>query len=113
MGLDSFWKTDQPVKFDPPLNLVGGAFSAFGEGSFRGKAYNSLIQRLTGVSLYQHAIDNVTIRKMAAELRDTPYLWAILKRDGTDEDISAGEYADLQRMFAAYAEAGAVLNGWW
>jgi hypothetical protein len=104
MGLDSFWrhpdgKEVKDPEFDPPLQLCGGMFSANGQGSFRGKVYNDLIQSETGVSLYQELIPNSTVQKMAAKL-------ALMETE--DEEAT-----DLVRMFLAYGSAGFDLLGWW
>lgn len=106
MGLDSFWK--HPVEgspepeFDPPLSLCGGMFSGHGQGSFRGKVYNGIVEGVTGVSLYQEQIPNSTVREMAAKLAAHYSKLSV-----------EGEEADLVRMFLAYAESGHDLLGWW
>lgn len=115
MGLDSFWvmpgETDEhPVEhpvFVPLLRLCGGMFSEHGRQSFRGKVYSPIIERLTGVSLYQDEIPNGIIQEIADKLdaADSSDMGGY----GLDQD----EFLDLQRMFRTYADAGATLRGWW
>ncbi len=114
MGLDSYWRNPETdeillLDFDPPLRLVGGMFSEYGNGSFRGKVYAPLLEAVTGVSLYQQRISNHVIREMADVLDRTPFD----PKFQIEYGVSEQEYRDLQRMFRAYADAGAVLDGWW
>ena len=127
MGLDNFWilpkKQKNDLTFDPPLCLVGGMFSGFGQGSFRGKVYSDIIEAITGEGLYQETIPNRTIKKMAASLRDFRadekffeyyHHWQI--GEGNEAEAYSEflyEIDDLRRMFAAYAACGASLSGWW
>jgi len=121
MGLDSFWELpggSAPAKFDPPLALCGGLFSGHGEGSFRGKAYDVLIETVTGVSLYQEEIPPDTVAEMSAALgaMDFEALPASLRSQGESSsgyEVTREEYNDLCRMFASYAKLGASLKGWW
>lgn len=113
MGLDSIWVTEGGtdvfnLDFTPPLQLCGGLFSGHGTGSFRGKVYSYLIEDITGESLYQERIPNATVRMMAEKLSDLPTAYAVHRYQ-----VSVREYEDLRRMFAAYAQAGADLVGWW
>ena len=121
MGLDSFWRmpTDevrqgetnvrstqdnhpQHPTFNPPLHLCGGMLSGSGEGSFRGKVYNELIERLnelierlTGVSLYEETLPNNVIRMMADHLDSVVSVPTIYQIDQKTFD-------NLRRMFRAY-----------
>jgi len=110
MGLDCFWVKSQVVEleFDPPLNLCGGLFSSSGSGSFRGKAYDQLIEDLTGNSLYER-LTNGTVREIAEILRDTWYNEEL----GKEYDITEQEFKDLTRMFEVYAEEGCALEPWY
>ena len=115
MGLDSFWvdpKADkvmelpEPMEQVFPLQICGGILSAHGSGSFRGKVYNSLIESITGESLYQDRIPNETIKEMAFLLQEAA-------EKGVPDGIEPEEFRDLVIMFQLYADAGAELRGWW
>lgn len=112
MGLDSFWKLPEGavVNINPPLRLCGGMLSGSGKGSFRGKVYDRAVEAITGESLYQLEIPNATIKKMADALENGQY-------ETFEANASYGtspqEFADIQRMFRIYADAGATLHGWW
>src|SRR5262245_23531545 len=48
------------------IKLVGGVFSSHGcAGSFRGKIYSGLIERLAGESLFQEWMSPETVRRVA------------------------------------------------
>jgi len=121
MGLDSFWELPSGSKkanFNPPLRLCGGIFSGSGEGSFRGKVYDSIVETVTGESLYQEEINPSTVAKMASALQSTEFESIPLslrspEGDGFGDGVTAHEYDDLRRMFSSYAELGASLKGWW
>lgn len=113
MGLDNFWESGKTVSFDAPLRLCGSFTSENTLICFRGKVYSDLIFHVTGVSLYQETIQNQTICEMATKLQATPYETAWGQAGTWMYTITAEEYADLQRMFAAYAKAGASLGGSW
>lgn len=113
MGLDNAWVREGTAEglklhFEPELHLTGGMYSGHGNGSFRGKVYEHIVLELTGQSLYQQRIPAGVVRQMAEKIAEVDPQWA------TDRwRMRAGEFADLQRMFLAYAEAGADLIGWW
>lgn len=114
MGLDSYWcKTpeERPVEivFDPPLNLCGGMLSGTGAGSFRGKVYATIIEEISGVSIYNEWLDTDTISKIAADLEATEWV----PRFEQEYGIGKEEFNDLGRMFGAYAFAKCGLYGWW
>jgi hypothetical protein len=134
MGLDSFWallQGTEPPRFDPPLRLCGGMLSGDGNGSFRGKVDNCAVSGVAGISLYQERMPNADARRIATALED--YLatgdggfeydeWpprARRVRGSCREEIELrrrytdAEWADLARMFRAYADLGAELIGWW
>lgn len=124
MGLDNFWELPpegEEAKFDPPLNLCGGMLSSNGEGSFRGKVYDSLIEAVTGESLYQEGIEAEIVSKMATVLSGTDFEDLPEHFRGREGDVCSNgegevtkqEYEDLRRMFSAYANLGAGLKGWW
>ena len=109
MGLDNFWRLPEgkEVTFKPPLKLCGGMLSGHGDGSFRGKVYDEIVEDVTRVSLYGD-IDAATVKQMSEMLDGTPY-------DPEFEanfDIKKAEYNDLRRMFRTYADADANLAAW-
>jgi len=123
MGLDSFWEMPggkEQLKFDPPLTLCGGIFSENGAGSFRGKVYDNIIEEATGQSLYEERIENDVVAQMAGCMDAVAFASLEYGVDDGDDGASydgfrtpAKEWADLVRMFRAYADAGASLRGWW
>ncbi|WP_222914213.1 hypothetical protein [Natrinema sp. SYSU A 869] len=128
MGLDNYWTPNgaawdsEPtiaIDFEPPLQL-GPSGDLFDDGWFRGKRYNPLVETLTGISLYTKIIHNHTVHEMADTLAAVTYKEAIDQYQrapvatGTpNPDITRREYTDLQRMFCAYADAGAQLEAWY
>jgi hypothetical protein len=121
MGLDNYWKlpkeSEHHPDFNPPLHLIGGVFSCYGKHSFRGKVYSDIIEKITGVSLYQSEIPNTMIKEMAGKLQAfTPtegFFQDYHRWTGETFEQFSDEINDLKRMFSAYAEAGACLLGWW
>ena len=120
MGLDSIWvmpgedrehdRTDELPYFDPELHLITGILFDTPR-AFRGKTYNEIIERITGISLYQEEIHNEKVNQMAVALEEhvlTPEDKEYLYLDDKEQ-----EYTDLKRMFRAFADAGALLHGWW
>ncbi len=130
MGLDSFWrlpkyplnsdlnekmfmelgneKVEHP-KFNPPLKLVGEITSGHGVESFRGKVYTDFIGDITEISLFQEEMSNEQVKKIADKLEATEY-----KKDWEEDyDLTKQNFNDLKRMFRAYADIGATLDGWW
>jgi len=121
MGLDSFWRSEEDpeqhveVEFPWEPQLCGGIFSAHGCDSFRGKVYSSLVQEITGVSLYQEKIHNKVVKEMADKL-DAMYV----EVNALTSDLDLAEFGrdkqelrDLAMVFRTYADAGAALYGWW
>lgn len=117
MGLDNYWmflvsegKTAPTIDWEgKEPKLCGGMFSGHGNGSFRGKVYASLIETLTGESLYDDIITNNTIKDMARKLQEAELTDEEMEYQG----ITRQEFEDLVWMFKKYAEAGAVLVAWW
>lgn len=105
MGLDSMWSGSVEGNFD----VCGGIFSGHGNSSFRGKVYNHLIERVTGVSLYQDEIPNTTIVEMGRKLGQIPF--DDVQR--IDPNIEQKEFFDLVTMFQSHGSAGHSLRGWW
>jgi hypothetical protein len=120
MGLDNFWKLPEgstPPTFDPPLRLCAGMLSSNGEGSFRGKVYDPILEALSAPSLYSETLSNQEIQTIANILEKTPYeaFQTRLQKTNTTLNwpINREEYEDLTRMFSTYAQTGATLHGWW
>ena len=125
MGLDSIWMMPEECKdnpkelpyFDPELNLITG-FLFDCPRSFRGKVYNTLVESVTGVDLYQEEIPNTVIKEMAVAFEEYPVmdnlgdLNDLLGFDGNASE-NLQHFNDLKRMFRAFADAGATLVGWW
>ena len=110
MGLDSYWKdskTGEVVHLGKDYKLCGGLMSGHGDGSFRGKVYDSLVEEITGVSLYSERIPNATVKEMASKLA------AANTEELEGFEITPEEFKNLVQMFQDYAEAGCDLSGWW
>jgi len=118
MGLDNFWIKDDEVlklEFDPPLQLCGGLFSAYGNGSFRGKVYADFFYDATGLDLYENH-EPETVRQVADALDEIDYKTCSKKTSSGDslmDYLTEKEFKDIKRMFRAYADAGARLHAWW
>lgn len=122
MGLDSYFRDNNGkemiVELGRPINLAGGLFSGNGcDGSFRGKVYASLVEEVTGHSLYQEEISNKTVKEMAAKLgafaSDETNEAKITYSNPYGYDITWQEVKDLALMFRGFGDAGAKLVGWW
>ena len=122
MGLDSYWYHDEwtdedgnvdaeQVPYPKDISLIGGMLSGHGDGSFRGKSYNTFIENVTGVSLYQHEIDSETVMRMAEELERAS--WEDVQDRVGAAPRDEEEFEDLRTMFRFYADRGAILCGWW
>jgi hypothetical protein len=111
MGLDNFWRVsgEQEGVVEGSFNICGGMFSGSGNSSFRGKVYNSLVEKITGVSLYQEEIPSNVVKEMADKLEEQPYNGNWEHLFGINED----EYKDLVGMFVKHAEEDHYLVGWW
>jgi len=123
MGLDTFASrgpervrlTDEDLvvfkKAD--IRLRVGLFSGM-PGSFRGKVYNPIVEKVTGVSLYQGWIPPETVKEMAEALngyRPQELKELVASEYGIDYKIE--EIVDLQRFFNICAERGLGLIGEW
>jgi hypothetical protein len=113
MGLDNYWQggDGELARTGKNYGLVGGLFSGFGDGSFRGEEYASLILDLTGFSLYDE-LSSDEVKGVAERLRSTVYS-ADWKEMYEMDDFEEDEWKDLVQMFCDYAELGARLVPWW
>jgi len=93
---------------DLPGELIGGLFSGTGEdGSFRGKAYDADVEKLTGESLYQEEIDNESVKGMAECLNKAV-------RNGKKVMVEHDDHLPiLAAWFTVAADNGYTVNGWW
>lgn len=108
--VDAAWmkRQDAAINLDPPVNLCGGMFSGTGGSSFRGKRYSELIERASGLSLYESLLENRDVWCISDALE------IFLESFEEDEDSFAKEEVeDLARMFHAHAEAGHCLESWY
>ena len=108
MGLDNYWVKpgEQDVcQLGTEHHVCGGMFSGNGNGSFRGKVYDRLVEDITDVSLYTDRISNEQVREMAKKLAETQFdpKW----------DIEEVEWNGLVAMFQEYSEAGCDLVAWY
>jgi len=115
MGLDTFaarTPRDEALSEEDShafagIELCGGMHSGAG-GSFRGKVYGSLIESVTGVSLYQEWIEPEVVREIAAALETCD-----AERVAVEFDFSPVECEQLRRFFKVCGERGLGLAGWW
>ena len=116
------------------LTLVGGLFSGQGNGSFRGKCYESFVASLIGegegiwhieedeaissdeLERYANALDEY-IEQNLAELPDDEKLeWERFTKDGYSTGVHeyrVKEIKDLATMFRVAAEHKCVMESWW
>jgi hypothetical protein len=123
MGLDTYAGAHRPTE-DELLHDEEGRFGLTAEddaafesidGSyFRGKIYDELVRKVTGVSLYQEWIPPETVRFMADMFEDRPdaKLDELLLSQRMFEDV-AGDLAYLSRFFRVCAERRLGLVGSW
>lgn len=111
MGLDNFWQidTETPGYIEGDFNVCYGNFSNKGNSSFRGRAYDDIIEPLTGVSLYEDKIEMDTILKMNEKIQECPFEKA---RELAGYDLKEEEWKDFQRMWDGHAKAGHYLVSW-
>ena len=115
MGLDTFAaRTPQEEELSEEdsrafagIELCGGMHSG-ADGSFRGKVYGSLIESVSGVSLYQEWIAPEVVREMAAALEACD-----AEQVAGEFDCSTVECEHLRRFFQICGERGLGLVGWW
>jgi len=131
MGMDNYaarrpegglTEEDRQAFAQAGIDLCGGLESD-GTVSFRGKVYNTLVEEITGVRLYQEWIAPEVVRQMAEALNrytaeELAEIWdevePLNKRSfGENAFHSDRETGDLQRFFAICAERGLGLIGWW
>ena len=119
MGLDTFAAhtpddielTEEDIQAfrNAEITLCWGIFTSDGsEGSFRGKVYEPVVRRITGVSLYQEWIPPEIVREMYHAFRAYEHSkWK--NEDIKPEDI---EHSDLCKFFKVCSERNLGLVGW-
>ncbi len=118
MGLDTFVDTnDEKIlnEFNNAnLKLCGGLFSSNGQGSFRGKVYDDIVQDITGVTLYREQIGVDTLyvmrNKMVEFQNKTPKreFYKYLR----DHFITKREYDDLIIFFTICIRNNVGIVAW-
>jgi hypothetical protein len=117
MGLDNFWKKIglDPTTEESTGNLEGdfkvwaGGCSDHGNTSFRGKVYYTIVEEITGVSLYDDVIEHEKCKEMLECLEDFDFSQICQNPyDLTQEDYDLFVY-----MFKKHIEAGHYLVSWW
>lgn len=111
MGLENFWQIDEetPGWIEGDFLVCYGPFSNKGNSSFRGRAYDDIIESLTGVSLYEDKIDTDTILKMNEKIQECLVEKA---RELAGYDLKVEEWKDFQKMWDCHAKAGHYLISW-
>ncbi len=112
MGLENFWQIDEdtPGFIEGDFQVVYGPFSNKGNSSFRGKAYDDIIEPITGVSLYEDKIEIETIRKMNEKIQECSCEKA---RELAGYDLKEKEWKDFQKMWDAHTKTGHYLISWY
>ena len=87
-----------------------GIISADEIGIFRGKVYEKVIRRITGVSLYQEWIPPEKVGEMYNAIR--AYEISKWQEDEEDVDPEDVEHSDLCKFFKVCAERGLGLVAW-
>lgn len=122
MGLDNFASrvpddlilTEDDLKAfeDASIDLCGGILSGDGS-SFRGKVYSALVEKVTGISLYDKWIPPETVKSMSEKLsKYTAEELVVIIKKVSAYDIHTGEtMAGLQKFFQICAERGLGIIG--
>lgn len=112
MGLDNFWVGDDSkhASVEGDFKICGGICSGHGNSSFRGKVYNDIVEKTTGVSLYSDKIDNDKVVEMDDAIRQVSY---DLASRVSNYPIQEEEWSDFQVMWHEHAKAGHHLVSWY
>lgn len=122
MGLDTFasrtpgeiqlTEEDQRALGPAEARLCGGMFSGDG-GSFRGKVYLDVVDRVAEVSLSQEWIPPETVREMW-EAFDRCEPQQVVRESANDRyPVTAEEVSALGDFLRVCVERGLGLIGWW
>jgi hypothetical protein len=121
MGLDTYAArtpegdlTEEDARaFDAvDVQLCGGIWSGDAR-SFRGKVYADVVERVTGVSLYEEWIPPETVRTMAEAFSRCDADAVAGELAGEVHAPTAEEVRSLAVFFRVCAERGLGLTGWW
>ena len=112
MGLDNYWKENQDTNgnIQGTFKVCGGICSGNGNDSFRGKVYNSIIQEITGISLYQETISSDQIKTMNELIQKCNFENA---KNFADYNLEEEEWESFQKMWQAHSDANHYLISWW
>jgi hypothetical protein len=121
MGLDTYAArsqndglidADRKAFENAEISLCGGLLSG-DAGSFRGKVYNDVVWRVTGVSLYEHWIPPETVRAMAEAFGRCDPEQVAQEAHWPPYVTSAEHVLELAKFFRVCADRGLGLWGWW
>lgn len=112
MGLDNYWKKDETTDgfVEGEFNVCGGICSGHGNASFRGKVYNSIIEEITGMSLYQEKISSENVKVMNEIIQECTFEGA---KSCASYNIDEKEWTNFQKMWKAHSDADHYLISWW
>ena len=112
MGLDNYWKQDKDTNgiVEGEFQVCGGICSGNGNDSFRGKVYNSIVEEITGISLYQDTISAEDVAMMNEIIQETTYEGA---KACASYDLRKEEWESFQKMWDAHTKAHHYLISWW
>ena len=107
MGLDSMWRKSQTEEgqIDGEFKVWSGGFSDNGNTSFRGKVYYSIVEEITGISLYDDVITNDQCKEMLERFENFDFSDICQNPYALEQE----EYDDFVRMFRLHVEAGHFL----
>jgi hypothetical protein len=120
MGLDTFaarspegdlHEGDEQAFDEVDLQLCGGMHSG-GAGSFRGKVYVDVVERVSGVSLYEEWIPPETVRGMAQAFDGCDPQAVECEMASGVHPTTATEVRELRTFFRICANRGLGLVGW-
>ena len=121
MGLDNYasrspgdielTEEDEKAFEQAAVELCGGMMSG-GDGSFRGKVYLDVVDRVAGVSLGAEWIPPETMREIAAAFERCDLAGVVEESKGDPYPVTEAEVGQLAKFFRICAERGLGLIGW-